>query len=275
MHHGVRLGLLLVILATALPVALTPPLSADVSATERGSVLVCFGGGGDGIYLEEWTTARLVEYETTTGRSVLRAHPITGTCTDPAGLWVGIGWVPSTAWLCSLNSEGRWYGPNFVDSVYQREDQIPPDPASGSCPYPGGAGAFLRPRTETERAASTAVHMTELEVNGDLRRLYAWMHPDSQAIVPFSAMAGWYRDVFVLDPPVSMNIDEVRLVEWTWGVTGKVYPSAAEVSYRQRFADGREESGKVRLVRDDGVWRWFFGRDRDFVEEQIERYGRD
>jgi hypothetical protein len=117
--------------------------------------------------------------------------------------------------------------------------------------------------------------MAELESSGDLRQLYAWMHPDSQAVVPLPAMVGWYQDVYVMDPPVSMSVDDVRLVEWTWGVTGKLYPSAAKVTYRQRFADGREVSDNVRLVRDDGVWRWFFGRDRDFVDQQIERYGRD
>ena len=70
-----------------------------------------------------------------------------------------------------------------------------------------------------------------------------------------------------------MTVDDVRLVEWTWDVTGKVYPSAAEVSFRQRFEDGEETEGAIRLVRDHGVWRWFFGRDRTFVEEQIGRFG--
>lgn len=272
MYRGVRLGLLLLILTTAFPLVLTPPLSPHVAATERGNVLVCFGGGGDGIYLEEWSSARLTEYEAANGRTVLRAHPVTGTCTDPAGLWVGNGWVPGTAWLCTRDYEGRWNGPSFTSSVYQTQDSVPPDPSTGSCPDPRGRWTQWT-RTEAERAAGTAVYMTELEVKGDLRRLYAWMHPDSKAVVPLPAMVGWYREVFAVDPPVSMTIDEVRLVEWTWGVTGKVYPSAAEVTYRQRFADGREEPGKVRLVRDDGVWRWFFGRDRDFVDQQIERYG--
>lgn len=100
------------------------------------------------------------------------------------------------------------------------------------------------------------------------------MHPDAQAVVPQSAMEGWYREVFAQRPPVWMTVDDVRLVEWTWDVTGTVYPSAAEVTYRQRFADGAEEQGVVRLVRDNGVWRWFFGRDRAFIEEQIAKYGR-
>lgn len=269
MHNGARLGLLLVIFATALPVALTPPMSAEVSAAETGNILVCYGGGGDGLSLVEWTAAELAEHEATHGRPVQRAHPITGTCFDQAGLMVGMGWIPGTAWLCSQDAEGRWMGPGFIWSIYQQPRHVPPD-VSGSCLTPKRPD---RPRTELEIASSTAVYLTELEVKGDLRRLYDWMHPDSKAIVPFPAMAGWYQEAFVLDPPVWMTVDEVRLVEWTWGVTGKVYPSAAEVTYRQRFADGREETDKVRLVRDDGAWRWFFGRDRDFVDQQIENYG--
>jgi probable HAF family extracellular repeat protein len=114
--------------------------------------------------------------------------------------------------------------------------------------------------------------MTELEVAADYDRLYAWMHPDSKAIVPQSAMEGWYREEFAKRTPTWMTVNDARLVEWTWEVTGKVYPSAAEVSFRQRFVDGEETDGVVRLVRDNFVWRWFFGRDHAFVEEQIARF---
>jgi probable HAF family extracellular repeat protein len=92
-------------------------------------------------------------------------------------------------------------------------------------------------------------------------------------------VAGWYREVFGWYPemiavraPTWMTVDDVRLEEWTWGVTGTVYPSAAAVSVRQRFADGLETEGVVWLVRENGVWRWFFGRDRSFVEDQISRF---
>jgi hypothetical protein len=45
------------------------------------------------------------------------------------------------------------------------------------------------------------------------------------------------------------------------------------VVYRQQFADGSDVRGEVRLVKDyAGNWRWFFGRDRAFVEEQIARF---
>jgi hypothetical protein len=156
--------------------------------------------------------------------------------------------------------------------MYQSGNEVSPDPSSGQCPQPVGSTFFRAGHTEVGYAAAIAVHLAELEVAGDYERLYAWMHPDSRAIVPEAAMAGWYRDVFAQRPPVRMSVDDVQLVEWTWDVTSKVYPSAAEITYRQRFADGTEEQGVVRLVRDHGVWRWFFGRDRRFVDEQIARY---
>ena len=56
-------------------------------------------------------------------------------------------------------------------------------------------------------------------------------------------------------------------------MTGVTYPETAEVTYWQRFATGPAVREAVRLVRDDaGAWRWFFGRDRAFVDEQIARY---
>jgi hypothetical protein len=65
----------------------------------------------------------------------------------------------------------------------------------------------------------------------------------------------------------------VRFVEWTWPVTGKTYPITAEVSFRQPFANGTVAEEVVRLVQDaNGEWRWFFGRSREFVDEQIARH---
>jgi hypothetical protein len=113
------------------------------------------------------------------------------------------------------------------------------------------------------------VHLTELEVAGNYERLYAWMHPDSQAEVPVEAMEDWYQSVFSANPPEWMTIDDVKLVEWTWGVTRKVYPMAVEVAYRQHLANGQNVEGVVHLVRNQEVWRWFFGSDRGFIEGLI------
>jgi predicted metalloprotease len=56
-------------------------------------------------------------------------------------------------------------------------------------------------------------------------------------------------------------------------VTGDTYQGAAEVSFRQPFEDGTVADDVGRLVPDaEGRWRWFFGRSREFVNEQIARY---
>jgi hypothetical protein len=45
---------------------------------------------------------------------------------------------------------------------------------------------------------------------------------------------------------------------------------------RQRNADGTTIDEAIRLMTNgDGEWRWFFGRDRAFVNEQIARFATD
>ena len=42
---------------------------------------------------------------------------------------------------------------------------------------------------------------------------------------------------------------------------------------RQRNPDGSTTDDSMRLMTDGtGAWRWFCGRDRDFVNEQIARF---
>ena len=238
----------------ALVAAVWTPGEIRASETAQGSTLVCAGLGGDGLSLVEWTAGELAEYETRSGHPPALAHPQTGTCRDPAGLMVNSGWVPGTRWLCSRDASGRWSA-NWAWEIYQTGREVPPDPVTGRCPQTPAAGIL----NETAYAAATAVHLTELEVAGDYDRLYAWMHPDSQAVTPQSAMTGWYLSEFSQRPPAWMSVDDVRLDAWTWDVTGKRYPSTAHVAYRQRLADGTPVSGTIHLVRDGGVWRWFFG----------------
>lgn len=136
----------------------------------------------------------------------------------------------------------------------------------------GGAELPSVPNTDTALAAAEAI--SRLEVSGQIDALYALLHADAQAIVPRAAVAGWYEHDFPArgaDPAVATK---VRFIPWTWQVNGKHYPEAAEVAYRQTLADGTIVRDEVRLVQDSrGEWRWFFGRDRVFVEEQIARYG--
>lgn len=106
-----------------------------------------------------------------------------------------------------------------------------------------------------------------------LYTLYSYMHADAQAIIPMSAVIGWYQQDFQSRGPQEAVATGVRtLPEWTWPVTGETYIDVAEVSYTQTFDDGESVADVVRLVFENDQWNWFFGRDGDWVNEQIDRF---
>jgi len=128
-------------------------------------------------------------------------------------------------------------------------------------------------QTLEQGPSERAVALSVLEASGDFNALYDLIHPDAHAVIPRAAVIGWFQDTFAPRGPGVSTVTDVEFVAWTWPVTGQTYPVSAEVSYEQPFADGPVEAGVVRLVRDEtGEWRWFFGRDRAFVEAQIARY---
>ncbi|MDP9366506.1 MAG: neutral zinc metallopeptidase, partial [Chloroflexota bacterium] len=133
--------------------------------------------------------------------------------------------------------------------------------------------AAAQDQSDARGVAATAVALSRLEATGDFNALYDRIHPDAHAVVPRAAAFGWFEEEFAPRGPGVSTVTGVRFVEWTWAVTGKTYPYTAEVSFEQPFADGTVAEDVVRLVQDrNGEWRWFFGRDRAFVEEQIARY---
>lgn len=134
--------------------------------------------------------------------------------------------------------------------------------------------SFAAQTTFDAQAASIAAYeLSVMESLGDFNGLYDRIHPDAHAVVPRAAAVGWFAEDFApLGPGVSV-VTGVEFGPWTWAVTGKTYPVTATVSFRQPFADGSVVDDVVRLVQDDrGEWRWFFGRDRDFVNAQISRF---
>jgi uncharacterized protein len=108
---------------------------------------------------------------------------------------------------------------------------------------------------------------------GNFNTLYDLIHPHAHEIIPRSAVIGWYQNEF---SPMGVSpavITGVQFVQWTWAVNGVTYAYTAEVSFQQARADGTYIVDVVRLVQDDdGTWRWFFGRSREFVDDQISRY---
>ncbi len=128
-------------------------------------------------------------------------------------------------------------------------------------PTPAQSGTDLLAVAET---------LSGFEVNGQIDFLYNFMHADSMREVPRYAVDRWYRDVFLPTGPSPAISTSVRYVDWTWAVNGLTYSNTAEVSYVQSFADGSVVEDVVRLVHDGDGWKWFFGRSRVFIDEQIE-----
>lgn len=123
------------------------------------------------------------------------------------------------------------------------------------------------------QAARAAVTLSRYEATAEYGRLYQEMHLDCRALVPAAAVVGWYRAAFTPRlPGVITEITDVRIVPWTWAGNARSYPQTAEVSFVQSFGIGGPVSDKVRLVRQNGRWRWFFGRDVEFINNQIALY---
>jgi hypothetical protein len=126
---------------------------------------------------------------------------------------------------------------------------------------------------DAQDAAVVAVELSALEAAWDFNTLYDRIHPDAHAQIPRAAVIGWFQNEFAPRGPGVSTVTAVNFVSWTWAVTGQTYPYTAEVSFIQPFADGTVVEDVVRLVQDqNGEWRWFFGRSREFVNEQIARY---
>jgi hypothetical protein len=135
-----------------------------------------------------------------------------------------------------------------------------------------GSTAAQTPPVLDSPAAAAAVEISQFEAAGDIGQLYARMHLDAKVLIPEQAVAGWFQAEFFPRGPGAITVTGVQMVSWTWEVTGVTYPTTAEVSFTQPFANGETVSEVVRLVEDNGQWYWFFGRNREFVNQQIATY---
>ena len=124
-----------------------------------------------------------------------------------------------------------------------------------------------------EEARREAVEITtqmlgQLESWRAYPALYQLLHPDARAEVPFAALACWYAERYGLpgEPRPTMvfgyEVDTIAFGSWTWAVTGRTYPVAAAVAYREKIgtlAATEEVPTSMHLVEAGGQWRWFFG----------------
>jgi uncharacterized protein len=127
-------------------------------------------------------------------------------------------------------------------------------------------------------AASAARELSVLEADRDFDAIYERMHPDALAIVPRSAVVGWYESYFSNRETSELEVTGVESEPWTWDVSGVTYDDAVTVKYDQPYiVDGivSDVSGEVHLVPFGDEWGWFFGASRAFVDEQITLYGDD
>ena len=139
-----------------------------------------------------------------------------------------------------------------------------------------GWAAQSEPAMTGSDPMAAAVRLSEMESFNyipPLYELYGYMHPDAQAIVPRATVIGWYQaDFQPRGPQPAVATGVTTLDSWTWPVNGVAYADVAEVSYTQRFDDGSTVNDVVRLVYHQGTWRWFFGRDKAWVQEQNARF---
>jgi hypothetical protein len=256
----------------------TPSGARDAATSGFATTPWCviLGTGGDDLSLVSWSEDEIAAFEAE-APDIQSApqDPATGTCRDLAGLPVVRDFLGGFSWVCLQTAGGGWYGPQWTAKIYlprtadpQTADPpkaVPPDPTQGGCPGPRDDSIPQRP--ESELAASTVVYLSQLDAPNDLDTLYAWLHPDAQAVVPKDAVTEWLSRA-----PEPIKVTSVDFGEWTWDVTGTTYPNTAEVAYVQPLVecstDEPDEPCKVRpvplvvrLVQDDqGLWRWFFER---------------
>ena len=127
-------------------------------------------------------------------------------------------------------------------------------------------------------AANAARELSVLEADRDFDALYEGMHPDALAVVPRSAVVGWYETYFSNRETSELEVIGVESEPWTWEVTGVTYDDAVTVTYDQPYTvDGvvSDVTGEVHLVPFGDEWGWFFGASRAFVDEQVALYGDD
>jgi predicted metalloprotease len=119
---------------------------------------------------------------------------------------------------------------------------------------------------------------SRMETARDFDGLYARMHPDARAVVPRSAVVGWYESFFTDRDTAVATITDAVVEPWTWGVTGVTYDNAVTVSFSQPYTVAgvaSDVASEVHLVPYDDTWGWFFGASRSFVDDQVALFGDD
>ncbi len=120
-----------------------------------------------------------------------------------------------------------------------------------------------------ESAEIAALTIGQLESWRAYPALYTLIHPDVREKISFKQITCWYVERY--GPPVtdtvqtifSTEVSEVAFADWTWKVTGTEFKDSAEITYSQISGiapdKGEPVEAEMHLVREEGLWRWFFG----------------
>ncbi len=131
---------------------------------------------------------------------------------------------------------------------------------------------------DAREARFTAEEILRLAAERKFNAMYDRIHPDAQAVIPRAAAVGTLEQIYAATQAGQATVTGVAIGEWTWGVTGQTYPSAAQIMFQQPYV----ENGQQRILEDEmylvragqgGEFRWFFGSSRDQVEEAVTKFG--
>lgn len=131
---------------------------------------------------------------------------------------------------------------------------------------------------DQDEATFTAQEILRLAYERKFNAMYDRIHPDAHAEVPRAVAVAVFEQVYAETDAGLGEVQSARTVsDWTWGVTGKTYPTAIQVLFHQPYKDEHGDqqilSDSMYLVKAEGEWRWFFGSSRQYVDAAIKQYG--
>jgi hypothetical protein len=136
-------------------------------------------------------------------------------------------------------------------------------------------------QTEAEAIETAIKTIGQLESWHLYPGLYALVHPDVQALVPYAAVACSMKSLYSrLDGTeltvYSTEMTDYTIQDWTWEPRDIAYQDVVEVNYTQRVgtmisADLVDASMHLKDV--DGVYRWFLGGSPQMLDQPLPTCG--
>ena len=129
---------------------------------------------------------------------------------------------------------------------------------------------------DLREAGFAAQEILNLAFERKFNAMYDRIHPDAHAVVPRAAAVGAFEAAYAQTDAGQGTVVDGQITSYTWPVTGKEYPYAAEIAFEQPYTDA---NGDEQVLRDrmflvkEGEWRWFFGSSPEAVEQAIAAYG--